>query len=361
MAGQLQASRAGNIVFAEDIVNSSRDHARLLAGQNKLLNTNNAIAKRSLATLNKLQQTNDEIARSNRAIEAYSERIAAAAERQNDISERQLAEAERQTAISQQQLELAKVAELERRRQIEIKQAAFALNEAVKDGASSSDAAYFMALKFQKLILQDVGLSADEAHEIADKEYVKGALLALDDALSEVGKRLGEEADADFDRYLSLKGSIDDMKSEIERLTALVSGNFNTSEGEAERALSLGFILKCTFLPFVFVADAVVQKAKDDGKKPISRVGALIVFGFIWFCIVGGTGGAALIATFALSFFANAVRNKSVRMKNADREHQEATYNARQNAAGQKVDSLTASLRECDDFFAYFEDRYGLA
>lgn len=320
MAGQVLATRDARPVYVDDFLRNS--------------NNSNLLARQTQKTLSQLGKTTAEIARSQRAIEQHTARIAAATERQNDISLRQLAEAERQTAISEQQLEMAKVADLERRFQIELKQAAYALNEALSTPHTDSPIQRLYNLHVSKGVLSEIGVSPDAAHEIADKEYVRDALRKLDDEYNAIVLSLGDNVQNALENYVNAKNSL----SAIDR--QLASLNFGDGNASDPGTFSFKNVLLKSFYPiplrhsvqdsnekyvrlqkkaekmnYNFDMDAAIEK--DRAKEGKFRVATNIILGPLWIAFVVASTGALIPIAFVLQSLNHAGKrdkyNKSVK------------------------------------------------
>lgn len=351
MAGQLQVSRGGTPIFVEDFLRNS--------------NTSNQIARQTQKTLSQLSKTNNEIVRSQRAMEEHTARIAAATERQNDISLRQLAEAERQTAISEQQLEMAKIADLERRRQIELKQAAFALKEALATPHSDTDIQRFYNLYVSKGVVQAMELTADAAHEIADKEYVRDVLRTLEDEYSSLATKLGLSSPSEIEQYAEAKGFLSGVDGRINALdygdsTVGDPGAFSVkdfvvkalypiplkhsmskSDSQYERAAKMAQGKGISY-------DAEAAKERDRAKVGTPNTLGNVVFGPIWVGLVIWSGGLIMLGS-ALVYFLNRSINKDHLKKSQEK-------NAFAVAEHQR---LTSDKAEAQQIVQAFENKYG--
>lgn len=351
MAGQLQVSRGGTPIFVEDFLRNS--------------NTSNQIARQTQKTLSQLSKTNNEIARSQRAIEQHTARIAAATERQNDISLRQLAETERQTAISEQQLEMAKIADLERRRQIELKQAAFALKEALATPHSDTDIQRFYNLYVSKGVVQAMDLTADAAHEIADKEYIRDVLRALDDEYSRLATKLGLGSPSEIEKYAEAKSFLSGVDAQIR---ALDYGDATVTDPGAFSAKD--FVMKALYpIPLKHSApksneqyerafkmaqgkgisyDMEAAKERDRAKAGSPNVWPNVILGPIWIGLVIWSGGLIIVGS-ALVYLLNRSVNKDNLKKSQEKNELAVAEHQR----------LTSAKAEAQQIVQAFEQKYG--
>jgi hypothetical protein len=351
MAGQLQVSRGGTPIFVEDFLRNS--------------NTSNQIARQTQKTLSQLSKTNNEIARSQRAIEEHTARIAAATERQNDISLRQLAEAERQTAISEQQLEMTKIADLERRRQIELKQAAFALKEALAAPHSDPDIQRFYNLYVSRGVVQAMDLTADAAHEIADKEYIRDVLRALEDEFLSLAEQLGQDVQNDIERYVDARNKLSAINAQLAAIefgdSSLTDpGEFSfkdliikslypiplkhgqmKSESEYRQAMQFSKKVGLSY-------DIEEHRRKDQEQAGKPNILGNVVFGPIWIACVIASGGIFIIGSALFYLAGRFVRKENV--KKADEKNANALS---------KQQKLLADKNEAERFITRFEGVHG--
>ena len=351
MAGQLQVSRGGTPIFVEDFLRNS--------------NTSNQIARQTQKTLSQLSKTNNEIARSQRAIEQHTARIAAATERQNDISLRQLAETERQTAISEQQLEMAKIADLERRRQIELKQAAFALKEALATPHSDTDIQRFYNLYVSRGVVQAMDLTADAAHEIADKEYIRDVLRALEDEFVSLANKLGQSVQNDIERYVDARNKLSTINAQLAAIefgdgSLIDPGEFSfkefivkslypiplqhgkmKSESEYLQAMQLSKKLGLSY-------DIDDNKRKDQERAGKPNILGNVVFGPLWIAFVIASGGLFILGSALFYLVGRFVRKENVKKA------------AEKNASAlSQQERLLADKSDAERVIASFEESHG--
>lgn len=165
--------------------------------------------------------TNSEL----RKLNASSQAIATATANLAAIQAKQAEESQRQTAIMEAQLEVAKIAELERNRQNQIKQAAFSVDEKLSEiGNYDSNIKKYFFYKDQLNQVDYVNLTPDTPNEINDKKYVKEVLDKLHVHINEVRKSLSDKERLDVDSYYQYINDLYDAKDLAQSLEERVSG-----------------------------------------------------------------------------------------------------------------------------------------
>lgn len=146
--------------------------------------------------------------------------IAAANAELVEIQNRALQENTRQTAILDTQLQIAKINELEKNRQNQIKQAAFALSKRVQDIKKIESLVLKHVYCLDELNQVDaVGLTSDAPNEINDKQYVHDILSELQNLFDENKKSLSNTENDEINNYLSNIKELDEaifLKNNLE-------------------------------------------------------------------------------------------------------------------------------------------------
>lgn len=177
-----------------------------------------------------------------------------------------LVEGTRQTAILNTQLQIAKINELEKNRQNQVKQAAFALLKRLEEISKINSVVlkhlYFLEESNQVKL---VGLTAEVPNEINDKQYVHDVLFELERLILENNSLLSNEEINEINNYLSniieLNNSIkirnNLLKKELPKNTSSIfwgwlkkvfSPNFNNNKNLNAIFIVLYYIY---FIPFM--------------------------------------------------------------------------------------------------------------
>lgn len=177
-----------------------------------------------------------------------------------------LVEGTRQTAILNTQLQIAKINELEKNRQNQVKQAAFALLKRLEEISKMNSVVlkhlYFLEESNQVKL---VGLTAEVPNEINDKQYVHDVLFELERLILENNSLLSNDEINEINSYLSniieLNNSIkirnNLLKKELPKNTSSIfwgwlkkvfSPNFNNNKNLNAIFIVLYYIY---FIPFM--------------------------------------------------------------------------------------------------------------
>lgn len=226
-------------------------YANELFGKSHALQKNaNKIALQSNKLLSQLAGTQREILLSQKRIEELnsriaeaSERTAAATERQNIIGLAQLSVAETQAAIAAKQLELSNIQALEKRRQVELKQSAYALHETIDGLLGEGPEVRLFYLYDQKFEVDTASVVAEHAEEIADKIYIKDVLKKLASQIGECETSVGQKICADYREYFQKKAAVQDFYNRLNAENSKLSGIV------AVGAIDVGDIISRSFNP----------------------------------------------------------------------------------------------------------------
>lgn len=231
------------------------------------------LALNSNKRLNQLGALSRKIADANAKIAATNERIANAAETQNAIGQAQLAEAQRQTKLAERQLAIAELQNFERERQVELKQAAFEINEVLDRVAGEEPVLRYFVLRQQKSAVLDVGLNAASLDEISDKNYVRDVLNRLLQTFENAEREVGVEFINDLNIYEESIVELDKLNSEID----VFRNDYKIiNKVEKKRFTFLDFAI-FTLYPLKAAIDHDIEQRKKDGKQ-VSPAGCLHVF-----------------------------------------------------------------------------------
>ena len=163
-----------------------------LDGQNKsnsLLSAGNRLAGITNTELKKLNHTSSQILEANRALVG--------------IQSLALNESTKQTSLLEAQLQIAKIADLEKNKQNQIKQAAYSVGDKVKSYATYSGIKKYFLLQVQSNEVLGVGLTADLPNEINDKHYVKEVLDLLNSEISSSKNEVSSVEIDDVEKYFN--------------------------------------------------------------------------------------------------------------------------------------------------------------
>lgn len=214
-------SASGAPVFADQLFGKShalQASANRIAGQsNKLLGQLAGTQREMLASQKRIEALTSRVAEA-------TERTAAATERQNAIGMAQLSVAETQAAIAEKQLELANVQALEKRRQVELKQSAYALNETIDGLAGETPEVRLFYLYDQRFEVEAAQVVAEHAEEIADKNYIRDTLKKLAAAIAECEALLGQKVCDDYKAYFEKKAAVQGLYGELNSLNSELAG-----------------------------------------------------------------------------------------------------------------------------------------
>lgn len=161
------------------------------------------------------QVTNVELKKLNNT----AQEIAAANETLIAIQTAVINESSKQTALLDAQLQISKVNELEKNRQILIKQAAFSVENKIEEVLKNeSPLIQYFYLKDQINQVEIVQLTSDALNEIIDKKYVKDVLINLHHKTAEAKEKLNPKQIKDIDDYYKNRNRLATCKYELENL-----------------------------------------------------------------------------------------------------------------------------------------------
>jgi len=141
-----------------------------------------------------------------------------------------LEESNRQTKLLEAQLHITRIAELERNRQVELKQAAYAINESLLDILKmSSPEQQFAHLWMQKVQIELVGLSPSNAVEIADKNYIKDVMERVESSIKMMIQKIDPKFIRENEIFFSKKETISSLDYEAAMLRESL-GNYEVMQ-----------------------------------------------------------------------------------------------------------------------------------
>jgi len=313
-------TRSGLPVYANE------EFGKLHAGQA----TTNKLALQSIKLLSALGDTQKQILASSKRIEALTarvadatERTAAATERQNAIGMAQLSVAETQAAIAEKQLELANVQALEKRRQVELKQAAYALSETIDGLAGETPEVRLFYLYDQRFEVEAAQLVADHAEEIADKNYIRDTLKKLAAEIAACEAELSQKVHEDFKAYFDRKAVVQGLYNELNALSSELDGI------AAGASINFGEIIRKVFNP--------PFASKISGKVRFVVLALYFLYGIF-------------IAYGLLLFLAEFSQLKSAK----------AAVAAQRSALEAQIANVQGQIAGFEQFFADFSSQYNL-
>lgn len=191
-----------------------------------------AAAKASAVQTAELKQLNQTSAR----LQALNKELV-------EIQSRALDEASRQTNLIEAQLHISKIAELEKNRQIELKQAAFAINEEVENILTfTSQEKQYVHLRFQQMQVDAVGLSPSEAQEISDKNYIKDVVGKINKGVEGLESKLAPQIIQETNNFFSALIEAGELQYELQSLNARLAGLSGHEKGSLPGMVVQGLV-----------------------------------------------------------------------------------------------------------------------
>jgi hypothetical protein len=208
-------------------------------------------------------------------------------------------------------------------------------------------------------------LTADAAHEIADKEYIRDVLRTLEDEYSSLATKLGLSSTSEIEKYAEAKGFLAGVDRQIGTLdygdeTVADPGTFSAkdfivkslypiplkhsapkSDEQYERAFKMAQGKGINY-------DMEAAKQRDLAKAGKPNTLGNIIFGPLWIALVIWSGGLIIIGS-ALVYFLNRSTNKD-RVKKSIEKNEFATA---------EYQRLTLAKSEAQQVVETFEQKYG--
>jgi hypothetical protein len=268
--------------------------------------------------------SNDELVKLNRTAEA----IATANAQLVAMQSQAIDEASKQTALLDAQLQISKIGELEKNRQIQIKQAAFSVEQKIKKFTSEQNIfTRYFHLKDQDQQVSLVSLTADAPNEIADKKYVSEILSGLNQAINEAKTNLSKLQIEDVEKYYKYSNEL----AEANGLASYYS-NLLTNFSFPEKMNKTSALLMGLFMP------------KLISKKEHNNIAVIIYWISIYY-----TYGASLVV--GLGMYSTESKKFKKASDDADVEYQVLKENLK---------NAEKSVVAYNDFFEYFKNAYSL-